>query len=383
VPRASQEKELKVMMDSDLARRTAAHLRAAGATGAKPSVVVGLDGFVDEIIRVVNKRFSATECTLLERISDLAARISAASGQSTNMELIVTQVKIGGNGPIMANAMVGLGGDVTCIGPMGDTNIHFAFDGLANQARVISLGDPGHTDALEFEDGKLMFGKLQTLNDITWARINERVGVEQTKQLFTQSNLIALVNWTMIPAMDDIWQSLLDLLSTSRPKGETLFFFDLADPEKHDDHSVKFACDLLAKFQKFAPTVLGLNEKEAVRVAEVYGYRGSTHGRDSVRTIANYVSANVPVSSVAVHPREWALSSSQGVVTGETDGPFTETPKISTGAGDHFNAGFCRGKLAGLPDDECLAIGVGTSGYYVRNAETPDIEKLAAFIEKH
>src|ERR1700722_14741366 len=115
------------MMDSDLAMRTAAHLRAAAANAAKPSVVVGLDGFVDEIIRVVNKRFSATECTMVERISDLAARISGAAGQSTNMELLVNQVKIGGNGPIMANALDCLGGDVTCVGPMGDGSVHFAF----------------------------------------------------------------------------------------------------------------------------------------------------------------------------------------------------------------------------------------------------------------
>jgi hypothetical protein len=370
------------MMDLELAKRTASHLRIA-STEQKPSVLVGLDGFVDEIIRVVNKRFSATECTLLERISDLASRISTAAGQSTNMELVVEQIKIGGNGPIMANALVELGTDVTCIGPLGDTSLHSAFSVLADHAKVISLGDPGHTDALEFEDGKLMFGKIQSMNDITWQRIIDRVGIENTKKHFTQSNLVALVNWTMIPAMNQIWESLLELLKSSRPQGNTHFFFDLADPEKHNDQAVKEACLLLSRFQEFAPTILGLNEKEAVRVAEVFGYRGSSHGHNSVRAIAKYISDQLPIAAIAVHPREWALCSSYGKITAETDGPFTETPKISTGAGDHFNAGFCRGKLAGLPDDEALAIGVGTSGYYVRTANSPTIEELAAFLVDH
>jgi sugar/nucleoside kinase (ribokinase family) len=298
------------------------------------------------------------------------------------MELIVEQVKIGGNGPIMANALASLSSNVTCVGPLGDSSLHPAFSILAEKSKVISLGDPGHTDALEFDDGKLMLGKLQTLNDITWQRILERVGKNEATQLFTQSNLVALVNWTMIPAMNQIWESILELLPTSKPK-DTIFFFDLADPEKHNDESVKTACNLLAKFQEFAPVILGLNEKEAIRVAHVFGYRGEDLGRENTRSIAKFVSSKIPVSTVAVHPREWALTANHGELTGETDGPFTETPKISTGAGDHFNAGFCRGKLAGFSDDESLAVGVGTSGYYVRTAESPTLEKLARFLVEH
>ena len=30
------------------------------------------------------------------------------------------------------------------------------------------------------------------------------------------------------------------------------------------------------------------------------------------------------------------------------DGPFTAKPLITTGAGDHFNSGFCLGRLLGL-----------------------------------
>ncbi len=38
-------------------------------------------------------------------MTELAQRIGEAAGLSTNLELVPTQVKLGGNGPIMANAL--------------------------------------------------------------------------------------------------------------------------------------------------------------------------------------------------------------------------------------------------------------------------------------
>ena len=67
-------------------------------------------------------------------------------------------------------------------------------------------------------------------------------------------------------------------------------------------------------------------------------------------------------------------------MTADVDGPFTDNPLISTGAGDHFNAGFCLGKLLGLPDDQAATAAVGTSGYYVRHAASPSLAQLAEFL---
>ena len=58
------------------------------------------------------------------------------------------------------------------------------------------------------------------------------------------------------------------------------------------------------------------------------------------------------------------------------EGPFTPKPQITTGAGDHFNYGFCLGKLLGLPTEKCLLTGVATSGFYVRSAQSRCYERL-------
>ncbi len=140
------------------------------------------------------------------------------------------------------------------------------------------------------------------------------------------------------------------------------------------------ACKLLSRFQEFGPTILGLNEKEAFRVGGSLGYKGGQAGRDDVRAVTAYISQTLPVETVVVHPRAYAVVAAHGKVTADVDGPFTENPLISTGAGDHFNAGFCLGKLIGLPDDQAATVAVGTSGYYVRNAASPTFGQLTEFL---
>ncbi|HWF19552.1 MAG TPA: hypothetical protein VG754_09795, partial [Verrucomicrobiae bacterium] len=55
-------------------------------------------------------------------------------------------------------------------------------------------------------------------------------------------------------------------------------------------------------------------------------------------------------------------------------------PLITTGAGDHFNSGFCLGKLLGFENDLCVLTGVATSGHYVRTGHSPAITDLAAMM---
>src|SRR4051794_18591654 len=71
--------------------------------------LVGLDGFVDEIIAVVDKRHGHERYETVSTIGHFGGKISAAAGQSSNYELVVKQMKLGGNGPIMANALASLG----------------------------------------------------------------------------------------------------------------------------------------------------------------------------------------------------------------------------------------------------------------------------------
>ena len=93
----------------EVCESTAKKLIEAVGEVSNTRALVGLDGFVDEIIAVVDKRFDDGRFEPIRTIAAFGAKIVAASGESSNYELVVTQRKLGGNGPIMANALARIG----------------------------------------------------------------------------------------------------------------------------------------------------------------------------------------------------------------------------------------------------------------------------------
>src|SRR2546425_678174 len=167
------------MNTPELREQCACQLLDAKDRAARMTAFVGLDGFVDEILHVVDKRENAEKFTRLPTIAKYAERLAAAAGRSTNVEMVSVLTKLGGNGPIMANALASFGLKVTYLGNLGFPNIHPIFHDFTQVADVHSIAQPGFTDAVEFEDGKIMVGKLQYLKDVTWPNIEERYGREK------------------------------------------------------------------------------------------------------------------------------------------------------------------------------------------------------------
>jgi hypothetical protein len=340
---------------------------------------VGLDGFVDEIIHVVDKRANAETFQRLETMTGFAQRLAAAAGKSTNIELVNQRTKLGGNGPIMANALAHLGLTTTYLGNVGYPNLHPVFAELAQRAEVFSIAEPCHTDALEFLDGKVMLGKSIQLREINWPNIQARFGREPFCRKFAESDLVAFVNWTMIPYMSDIWEALLHELCPAFTGPRRLIFFDLADPEKRPADDIRRALDLILRFQRHFHVVLGLNEKEAFEIGEVLGIKVRGRSPEAVSELAIAIHCRIPIHTLAIHPVTYALAVSDGVVD-LVKGPHIPKPLIATGAGDHFNAGFCLGKLLGMKNSECVLLGVTASGYYVRTARSPDVDGMVSML---
>lgn len=340
---------------------------------------IGLDGFVDEIIAVVDKRTSLEQYEPVPTITKFAEKVGAVAGQSGNYELVVKQMKLGGNGPIMANALASFGLNVTYIGALGYPQIHPVFADMAANSTCITIGDAGHTDALEFADGKLMLGKYTCMNDITWDTLVSRVGKDKLQALVNESKLVGFVNWTMLPFLSQIWEKLRTEVFPKAPKAKRTFFVDLADPEKRTHADIKAALDVLTKFQANADVILGLNLKESGEILEVLHLPMPADLEAAIEETAKAIRAKLNIHCVVVHPRKGAAAAT-ATESASFKGPFVEQPKISTGAGDHFNAGFALGQVLGLDLVECLCTGVGTSGYYVRTANSPTGKQLADFI---
>jgi len=367
------------MSTPQLREQCAAALTGAIDRASRMTAFVGLDGFVDDILHVVGTRESAEKYTRLKTIAQLADRLAAAAGKSTNIELVSQLTKLGGNGPIMANALASFGLKVTYLGILGYPNLHPVFADFAKRAEVHSIAEPGYTDALEFEDGKVMLGKHQSLKQMNWENIKARFGLDNFNAKFGSADLVGFVNWTMLTYMSDIWSAVLRESCPQMKGPRRKMFVDLADPEKRTASDISQALKLIAEFQKHFDVILGLNEKESHEIGVNLGLDTKDRSPEGLKRLCREIHSRVPVETLVVHPTAFALASGPDGLS-LVEGPFTPKPKITTGAGDHFNSGFCLGKLLGMPTQLCLLAGVTTSGYYVRTGSSPSISDLAGML---
>jgi sugar/nucleoside kinase (ribokinase family) len=346
---------------------------------SKVNALVGLDGFVDLIIDVVDKRTGPETYTRVETIGDLGGRISRAAGLSSNLELVVRQEKLGGNGPIMANAMIEAGVAVTYIGNLGRPAVHPVFADMAQRCKACySLAAPGTTDALEFRDGKVMVGKHQSLKEVTYERMLEVVGKDKLREIWEGSQLIALTNWTMLTAQTEIWKQLHKDMAGAKARSGAILFTDLADPEKRAAKEIAEAVHFLKTFRKSHRVVLGMNLKESMEISSAIGLKLKA---EEIEANAATIRKELDLDGVVIHPtRNAACATEKGSAI--LDGPYCQNPKLTTGAGDNFNAGFCVGLLAGLEPQEMLAAGVANSGFYVRNGRSAKAKDLPMFLEQ-
>lgn len=345
----------------------------------------GFDGFVDEVVHTVDRRFDADHYSRVQTLTEYGRRIANGSGLSINIEIVTVDKKLGGNGPIFANALKQFGAGITYIGSVGKDAIDPVFAGLAAGSNVIGIADPGRTDAMEFTDGKIIRSKLYALNDVSWQSVLDRVGLRAFVGYMDAADLISFNNWTMLPHMTELWNGILDeaVPAMKADKSGKLLFFDLADPEKRTKEDLLEALEKIRAFGDAGfHTILGLNKKEACEIAEALDCCKIESYRDHpLEDLARALYDRLGVSRLVVHPVDRAAC----VVNGryfETAGPYCPSPKLTTGAGDNFNAGFIYGCLQKYAPEDCLLLGVATSGYYVRACHSPNLAQVGDFLRQ-
>ena len=137
---------------------------------------------------------------------------------------------------------------------------------------------------------------------------------------------------------------------------------------------------MISRFRSHGSVTLGLNLAEAHQVCEVLDLGDVAQGDEGLKSAATRIRNALNLSCVVIHPREGAACATRDGAW-YVQGPFCKHPKISTGAGDHFNAGFAAAEVIGLSPESCLAVAVATSGQYVRTGRSPSLRETARFIE--
>ncbi|MEX0876433.1 MAG: hypothetical protein WD114_03145 [Phycisphaerales bacterium] len=377
-----------------LAQRAADALEAIDQDGAESMrSLVGFDGFVDSIIHVVDQRHSMAhdDYKRIASIPEFAARVGAAANRSANIELVVTDTRYGGNGPLLSSALGSLGSPVTFIGAVSLEDdwdkVDPIYQPFAKKCeRVIPLCPPGRTDALEFEDGKIMLGKPESVQRVTWDRIKEVVGLDKLIEMIDAVQLISVVNWTLVGGVEGIWDGLCDEVFPNLSQNHNRrFFIDLSDPAKRTDDDIVRAMGKITNLQKHLPVTLGLNLSESGRVARVIGVDAydDEHNRtlaEMVPDAAVQIRQKLGLECVVIHQHTGAGAADSSGQAQWFSGPYTRRPRISTGAGDHFGGGFSFAQMAGLGLGESLAAACGVAGAYVLDAASPTRQRLTQFL---
>lgn len=346
------------------------------------SCLVGFDGFVDSIIDAVALRHvpGPEGYERMTSLHEFADRARDAAGRSANTELVVKLLRAGGNGPILAGALAQLGAGVHCIGALD----HPIFDDLRDACvSTTNLVEPGATDALEFDDGKLMLGKSAPMDRITWDRIiTESGGLNAFVERCNNARVIAPCGWTMIPAMNDIWTHLAnDVLPGLDQSNNRIVFVDFSDPAKRPESDLRAAIGLLQRINTLTPVTLGLNLAEAARIGALMGIEVKlATDPGPLASLAGALRAAIGVRRVAVHHHRAAAIDDDAACCAMPT-VFTPTPLTSTGAGDHFNAGLCFALAHQLDTPTALACAVATSGLFVRTGQHPSLNDVITLIE--
>lgn len=353
--------------------------------------LVGFDGFIDSIIRIVDRRHSMEpeDFDAIPTILAFADRCAKAAGKSANLEAHILERRFGGNGPLLAASMAALGSRVTYIGAVGCADDHRRLDPIYQPLadlceRVYPIAQAAETDALEFDDGKIMLGKPMSVQQLDWELVTYVVGLDEIREMAQRSSTLGVVNWVMMRGVESIWHGLIHDVLPNLTGPRRRVFIDLCDPAKRTDQDIRRAAELLTEMNRHADVTLGLNRAEAERLAGVLQIAFDTDVPaqslgSAMAHLASTIRETLGLACCVVHPREGAAGANVDR-SAWFEGPFTARPRLSTGAGDHFNGGFAFAQDAGLGLEEALAAGCAVSGAYVRDAQSPSRERLIEFL---
>jgi hypothetical protein len=340
-------------------------------------VVAGFDGFIDSLQKVIIQYPENRPAEYFKTVGEFGQYISAKQTGGLSLETEEITKKIGGNVPIMANAMAGLGVKAHCIGAFGHPVIDPVFLTMHPNTSLYSFANPGITSALEFSDGKIMLAQMTGLNNSGWEQVKHAAAPEQIMKIFSECDMLCLLNWSEIRKATEIWQGLLQEVFPNLAREKRMkIFFDLSDCSKYSNEKILEAIKLIRQFSNFGDVTLSMNRNEAALVCQAM----FSSACDDLEIIGGRISEFMNIGTIIIHTAARSLAWRDSQIF-RSDAFKLKDPQISTGAGDNFNAGFCIGQLLELETGESLTLANILAAFYMQNGKSADWNELQSTIK--
>ena len=335
------------------------------------------DGFIDEQWSLVNIRASYDEVTLVEKMTQFADKINAVGSGGMGIELIKKRIVFGGFTANIGFAAASLGINTTMTGIFGDKEVSPVFAPIQEICKMITLGPSSITHALEFDDGKILMTDMEAVLSVRWSKIVDAVGMEELTKLLTESDIIGVGYWSLMPAFDDIVENVCGILKEDGKKRR--FFFDFADISKRDQASLVKTLKMLEGLNGKIPMTLSVNEHEGSTVFKLFGESFSDDGKDMDKKTEN-VRGRMGLDELVVHTPHFASAAKKGEDPAAIPQAYVEKPVRTAGAGDTFNGGYIAGMLSDMAADERLHTANLAVSYFLKNGMPPSREALARIL---
>lgn len=342
------------------------------------NILLGCDGFVDEVYELVGERQSLQDYSAIERLKEFGQLLVDRAGGGVGLE-IVHKRRCEGGFAINTGRVAGmLELQPKVLGLFGAQEIDPAFSVFQDICQITSLGDPALTLAFEFSDGKILLSDLKTVASLTWEDVVTRLSPGDLRDVFAGVDILGLGYWSLTPDFDNILEGFVSQYGTSDlPQS---MFFDFADIKKKSRASFTASLERLSQLDSKIPMTVSLNEHEAKEFFTRVGVDCPEETPTAMAEALRQTRERIGISELVVHTPVFAAASH--VTLGEASAvQDTQTHVLrSAGAGDTFNGGYLCASLGGLPVKQRLAMANAATAFFVTHAAPPTKQELLAQI---
>jgi hypothetical protein len=366
-------------------------------------VAFGFDGFLDTVRVLVDERRDADSFDRVERLADMADHVadSAARNSSVTFEWVTRGRRTGGHVAHLSRALGTLGFDPTMVGRFGRPPAEPFAREFADRD-LLSVGTPSRTDAVEFDDGKLLLPEMIDVQQFDWATMRERVGLEALAERLENLDLLGVGYWVDTPRIRTILEGLRTELFPTLSSPPDRLLFDPGDLRQIDTDRLRSGVRALTRLDGTVPVTVSANRSETAVLADAVETeeepeppspnedgdeagdgtappRGGDGNRLGMAADARTARVGLGVTRLVAHGAEGAVAvTDEGLA--RVRAPLVRDPELTTSAGDHFNAGLAVGLLAGMDESAALVSACALAGQFVRTGDPPTPDAFRSFV---
>ncbi|MDQ8203890.1 carbohydrate kinase family protein [Pelagicoccus sp. SDUM812003] len=343
------------------------------------NILLGCDGFVDEVYQIVDVRQSLSEFTPMDNLREFGELIVKRADGGVGLEIVPKRRCSGGFTPNTGRVAAFLGLKPTLAGLYGSQSIDPAFEEFVDNCNLLSLGDPALTLVFEFSDGKILMSALKSVANLTWNEFVAFFGDEVMKKLFAEVDILGLGYWSLTPDFDNFLKGFVSQYENGKPPRR--MFFDFADIKKKSNESFMESLALIKQFNQTIPMTMSLNEHEG---AELFSRFGITVGEEpaKVASALTTLRQEIGIDELVIHTPDYAAASCAADGEGFALQEHQKNVIRTAGAGDTFNGGYLCASLGELSVKERLVIANAATAFFVTHATAPTKEEMLAQIER-